>query len=248
MSTRPEILVVVHDVDDHLNEMATPIAEAGIRMTTWDVQNDYDGIPSLDDLDRYSGIISLGAHAGVLEEGEHPWMQHERKIMQWALDTETPLLGLCFGSQLLASTAGGEIRKAEQGEFGWTAVTQTAEAASDPVVGAMGVQLDAFQFHFDTFDLPDSVTLLGTGGGMNQTFRVGPHAWGTQFHPEVGLSQQLTWLSTYRRAFVNQGIDIDEQIAKSHDLAASYRAQAWALSAAFAEQVLAFHQASQRNN
>lgn len=108
----------------------------------------------------------------------------------------------------------------------------------------MGAQLDAFQFHFDTFDLPESVTLLGTGGGMNQTFRVGPHAWGTQFHPEVGLSQQLTWLSTYRRAFVNQGINIDEQIAKSHDLAASYRAQAWALSAAFAEQVLAFHQAA----
>jgi GMP synthase (glutamine-hydrolysing) len=37
MTTKPKILVVVHDIDDHLNEMANPIAEAGIVMDTWDV-------------------------------------------------------------------------------------------------------------------------------------------------------------------------------------------------------------------
>jgi hypothetical protein len=51
----------------------------------------------------------------------------------------------------------------------------------------------------------------------------------------------LAWLSTYRGAFIREGIDVDEQIAKSHELAASYRKQAWDLSAAFAKQVLAFH-------
>jgi hypothetical protein len=40
---------------------------------------------------------------------------------------------------------------------------------------------------------------------------------------------------------MREGIDIDKQIAKSHELAASYRKQAWDLSAAFAKQVLAFH-------
>ena len=45
MSTQPKILVVVHDIDDHLNEMANPIAEAGILMDTWDVVNDGDGRP-----------------------------------------------------------------------------------------------------------------------------------------------------------------------------------------------------------
>lgn len=241
MTSQPKILVVVHDIDDNLNEMANPIAEAGIHMVTWDVQNDGDGRPELDKLEQYSGIISLGAHAGVLEEAEHEWMSHERKIMQWALDTETPLLGLCFGSQLLASAAGARVYKAETGEFAWTKVDMLPEAANDPVLGALGETADAFQFHYDTFDLPENAVLLGESNGTIEAFRVGSSAWATQFHPEVGLSQQLAWLSTYRRYFEREGIDLEEHIAKSHELAASYRKQAWALSEAFAKQVLAFH-------
>ncbi len=241
MKSMPKILVVVHDIDDHLNEMANPIAEAGILMDTWDVQNDSVGRPDLEKLEQYSGVISLGAHAGVLEEEKHPWMSHERKIMQWALVSETPLLGLCFGSQLLASAAGGRVYKAETGEFAWTKVDMLPEASNDPVIGALGDTADAFQFHYDSFDLPENAVLLGESNGTIEAFRVGSSAWATQFHPEVGLSQQLAWLSTYRGAFLREGIDIDEQIAKSHKLAASYRKQAWDLSAAFAKQVLEFH-------
>ena len=241
MKTQPKILVVVHDIDDHLNEMANPIAEAGILMDTWDVLNDSVGKPDLDNLEQYSGIISMGAHAGVLEEDKHAWMSHERKIMQWALDTETPLLGLCFGSQLLASAAGGRIFKAETGEFAWTKVDMLPAAANDPVIGTLGETVDAFQFHYDNIELPKNAVLLGESNGTIEAFRVGSSAWATQFHPEVGLSQQLAWLSTYRGAFIREGIDINEQIAKSHELAASYRKQAWDLSEAFAKQVLAFH-------
>ena len=241
MTTMPKILVVVHDIDDNLNEMANPIAEAGILMDTWDVQNDSVGRPDLEKLEQYSGIISLGAHAGVLEEEKHPWMSHERKIMQWVLATETPLLGLCFGSQLLASAAGSRIYKAENGEFAWTKVNMLPEASSDPVMGALGDTADAFQFHYDSFDLPENAVLLGESNGTIEAFRVGSSAWATQFHPEVGLSQQLAWLSTYSRAFAREGIELEEQIAKSHALAASYRKQAWDLSEAFAKQVLAFH-------
>ena len=241
MKTQPKILVVVHDIDDHLNEMANPIAEAGILMDTWDVLNDSVGKPDLDNLEQYSGIISMGAHAGVLEESKHAWMSHERKIMKWALDSETPLLGLCFGSQLLASAAGGRIYKAETGEFAWTKVDMLPEAANDPVIGTLGETVDAFQFHYDNIELPKNAVLLGESNGTIEAFRVGSSAWATQFHPEVGLSQQLAWLSTYRGAFIREGIDITEQIAKSHELAASYRKQAWDLSEAFAKQVLAFH-------
>jgi hypothetical protein len=102
--SRPEVLVVLHDVDDNLNELAPPLAEAGLRIITWDVERDPGGAPALDALERFSGIISLGAYAGVPDEPKHPWMTHEKQLMTRALETGMPVLGLCFGSQLLAST------------------------------------------------------------------------------------------------------------------------------------------------
>ncbi|MEY4450726.1 MAG: hypothetical protein RLZZ304_1101, partial [Actinomycetota bacterium] len=151
-ASNPKILVILHDKDGNLNELAAPLAEAGLAIETWDVEHD-PRVPSVDSLGEYDGIISLGAQAGVLEEADHAWMTHERKIVRWALDNEVPLLGLCFGSQIIAAEAGGSVYKAPVGEFGWTEVEMAPEAASDPVLGALGERPLAFHYHYDTFDL-----------------------------------------------------------------------------------------------
>ena len=232
-------MVILHNVDDNLNEMAGPLAESGIEMTTWDVVNDEASTPALDRLEQFDGVISLGAHAGVLEEAENPWMSHERKIMEWALATETPLLGLCFGSQLLASAAGGQVYKSEVAELGWTKVEMTEAAKADPVISTLGENPDVFHFHYDTFDLPESAELLGETNGIKQAFRVGSKAWGTQFHIEIGLSQQLSWLTTYRKYFEREGISIDDQVNRTHERWMAHRDRSWAMGRAFAQQVLA---------
>lgn len=240
----PDVLVVVHDVDDNLNELAIPLAEAGLRLVTWDAQHDFDNAPTVDDLARYSGFISLGAHAGVLDEAQHPWMQLERTLIQRALDTELPFLGLCFGAQLLASVAGGEFIPSPVPELGWTRVQMTDDAGNDPVLGVIGADdngtADGFHFHYDSYRLPEQATLLGETDGIIQAFRVGTSAWATQFHLEVGLNQQLAWLSTYRRTFEKEGVDIESEVDKCHVLWRSYRDQAHAVARAFAAQVFAF--------
>lgn len=245
----PDVLVVVHDVDDNLNELAVPLAEAGLRLVTWDAQNDFEHAPTVDDLARYSGLISLGAHAGVDDEVKHPWMQLERTLIERALETELPFLGLCFGAQLLASVAGGAFIPSPVPELGWTRVRMTAEAATDPVLGMIGGGLEAgdrmadgFHFHYDSYRLPEKATLLGETDGIIQAFRVGTSAWATQFHLEVGLNQQLAWLTTYRRAFEKEGVDIEHEVDQSHALWRSYRDQAHRVGAAFAVQVNAFAQ------
>lgn len=245
-SRAPKVLVIIHDVDDNLNELAGPIADTGIQIVSWDAAHDHDGRPALEQLGEFDGVIALGAQAGVLEEADHAWMPYERKIMEWALETETPLLGLCFGSQLLASVAGGRVYVADQGEFGWTRVEMSPEAAADPVLGALGANPLAFHYHYDTFDLPQSATLLGTTGNLKQAYRVGNKAWATQFHPEVGLAQQLGWLTTYRRGFEREGVSVDEQVALCHQNWKAYRDQAWALAAAFAKQVVEHSQSRAR--
>lgn len=238
--TTPKVLVIVHDVDDNLNEFAVPLAQAGIYLETWDASLDFDSRPALDELSHYSGFISLGAHNGILDEATVEWMPYERKIVEYALESETPFFGLCFGSQLLASVAGATFMPSPVPELGWTEVDMKPAAQSDPVFSHLSGGLKGFHFHYDSYTLPESATLLGETNGIIEAFRVGPSAWATQFHLEVGLNQQLAWLTTYRKYFEKEGIDVAEQMKLSHENFMEYRRQAHETATAFAVQVNAF--------
>ena len=232
------ILVIQHNLDDHLNELAAPLIEAGLEIDTWDVENTP---PPNTPLAEYDGLISLGAIAGVLEEGEHAWMPIERKLFNQALDLEMPLLGICFGSQLLASVAGAEVYKTPTPEVGWTKVDMLPEASGDPIMGALGKNPDVFHFHYDTFTMPEGTKLYGTTNGINQAFKVGPKAWGVQFHIEVGLAAMHSWFATYPRAFEKLGVDVEEQKQITAKNWREYRKRSIAVGQAFAKEVLRYH-------
>lgn len=243
--SQPRVLVVLHDVDDNLNELAEPLADAGLRIVMWDVQRDPDGAPAVDALDQFSGIVSLGAYAGVRDEPQHPWMTHEKRLMERALDLGMPTLGLCFGSQLLAAAAGAAFRPSPKSEYGWTRVQLTPEASSDPVLAPLARTADAgavdvFHYHDDSFELPEGAVLLGETDGIIEAFRLGPAAWGLQFHLEVGLATQLAWIAGGRRAYERAGVDPEEQERLSHENFRRYREQAHAVGAAFADEVLRY--------
>jgi GMP synthase (glutamine-hydrolysing) len=238
----PSVLVILHDVDDNLGELAPPLADAGIRIVMWDVARDPDGAPPLDGLEHFAGIISLGAYAGVRDEAQQPWMPHEKALMQRALDIGMPVLGLCFGAQLLAAAAGAAYRPSPVPELGWTRMTPTPEAAADPLGATLATdgELDVFHYHYDSFDLPQGATLLGETNGIIEAFRVGECAWGLQFHLEVGLATQLAWIAGDRPGFKRAGADPDEQERLSHDNWREYRDRALAVGAAFATEVRRF--------
>ena len=62
----------------------------------------------------------------------HPWLRPEQALLAELLERETPVLGVCFGSQLLARTAGAQVRPAAAPEIGWHEVELTAEGTADP--------------------------------------------------------------------------------------------------------------------
>ena len=243
-AAQPAVLVIQHDVDDNLGELAPPLAEAGIRIVMWDAGRVPDGAPAT--LDGFSGLISLGAYAGVRDEAEKEWMPVEKALMQQALTRRMPVLGLCFGAQLLAAAAGAAFRPSPVPELGWTRVTPTPEAALDPVVAPLAAEsdadggLDVFHYHFDSFELPAGATLLGETDGIIEAFRVGECAWGLQFHLEVGLATQLAWIAGDRPAFARAGADPARQEALSHEQWRTYRDRAHAVGAAFAAEVRRF--------
>jgi len=232
------ILVIQHNLDDHLNELAAPLIEAGLEIDTWDVEN---AEAPTTPLHEYDGVISLGAIAGVLEEKEHAWMPVERKLFNQALDLEMPLLGICFGSQMLASAAGAEVYKTPTPEVGWTKVHMKPESSNDPIMKALGKDPDVFHFHYDTFNMPEGAKLYGTTNDINQAFKVGPKAWGVQFHIEVGVAAMHSWFATYPKAFEKLGISVEDQKALTKKNAKAYRERSIAVAQAFAKEVKKYH-------
>jgi GMP synthase (glutamine-hydrolysing) len=238
-----KILVIQHNDDDNLNDLAAPFLEAGLEIVQWHAEK----TPApVDSLDGFSGLVSLGAFAGVEDEAETAWMPFERKLIESALAIEMPILGLCFGSQLLASVAGAEVGKSGSPEVGWYGVEMTAEAASDPLMSVLGPEPEVIQYHYDTFKWNASspeVTILGTANGMNQAFRVGKNAWGTQFHIEMNLPTMLGWIASYPRAFEKAGNVPAEQVELTRKNWRLHQERSVALGRAFAEQVLTFSKA-----
>ena len=232
----PKILVIQHNLDDHLNELAAPLIEAGLQIDTWDVEN--TPAPTLD-ISGYDGIVSLGAIAGVLEEAKHAWMPVERKMFEQALELDIPLLGICFGSQLLASAGGAEVYKVATPEVGWTKVDMV-ESSDDAVMAALGDTPDVFHFHYDSFTIPENFELFGVTGEIPQAFKVGKRAWGMQFHIEVGLAAMHSWFATYGRAFEKEGVSIEEQKVATLANWKAYRDRSLAVGQAFAAEVTGF--------
>jgi GMP synthase (glutamine-hydrolysing) len=236
----PKILVIQHNDDDNLNDLAQPFFEAGLEIVQWHAAKT---AAPIDSLDGFSGLVSLGAFAGVEDEAETPWMPFERKLIETALEQEMPVLGLCFGSQLLASVAGAEVGKSGRPEVGWYQVQMTEDAASDPLMSVLGPEPEVIQYHYDTFNwqtLPENLTILATASGMNQAFRVGKNAWGTQFHIEMNLPTMLGWIASYPRAFEKAGNVPAEQVEATRENWRLHQERSVALGRAFAEQVISF--------
>jgi GMP synthase (glutamine-hydrolysing) len=236
----PKILVIQHNDDDNLNDLAQPFFEAGLEIVQWHAAKT---AAPVDSLDGFSGLVSLGAFAGVEDEAETPWMPFERKLIETALELEMPVLGLCFGSQLLASVAGAEVGKSGRPEVGWYQVQMSQDAAADPRMSVLGPEPEVIQYHYDTFNwqtLPENLTILATANGMNQAFRVGKNAWGTQFHIEMNLPTMLGWIASYPRAFEKAGNVPAEQVEATRQNWRLHQERSGALGRAFAEQVNAF--------
>jgi GMP synthase-like glutamine amidotransferase len=148
----------------------------------------------------YDAIVFFGAVWAVYDEASiGTWIGDEIAFARAALGLGVPLLGVCFGGQMLAAAVGGQVTRATTPEIGWTVVSTADSALIDP--GPW------FQWHFDRFTLPAGVPLLARTALANQAFAYG-RALGLQFHPELTPSVLECWLDTGGAASLT-GLGID---------------------------------------
>lgn len=161
---------------------------------------DGDSIPSKLD---YDAIIILGGPMNVYEEDKYPFLKDEDKLIKEAIKKNIPTLGICLGAQLIAKAAGAKVtknivRQVHQKEIGWYKVNLTGAGKNDPVFKGIGESFDVFQWHGDTFGIPEKGTLLATAElCTNQALRVGKNIFGLQFHMEVTEDMIYEWIDTY---------------------------------------------------
>lgn len=182
----------------------------GIAYVTHRVDLDH----RLPDLDGQPFIASLGSDdsprdtdvADVLVEVE---------LIARAVDRGIPVLGLCYGGQVLAHVLGGTVELAPEPELGWCSVSSQApeEIPEGPWL----------QWHYDRFTLPPGAQELARSPRALQAFRHGPHV-GLQFHPESTTEIVKEWARLDVDRLRDMGIE-DGQALADADAAEEERAR-----------------------
>ncbi|MDQ7972223.1 MAG: glutamine amidotransferase [Rhodocyclaceae bacterium] len=132
-----------------------------------------------------AAAVVTGSHAMVSHR--EPWSEATGRWLATAARAGTPLLGICYGHQLLADALGGRADDHPHGlELGTVEVDLLPAAADDPLFAGLPDRFAAHVVHRQSaLQLPaGAVRLASNAWEPNQAFRVGEHAWGVQFHPE----------------------------------------------------------------
>jgi GMP synthase (glutamine-hydrolysing) len=161
----------------------------------------------LPDWRSFDAILVMGGPMSVNDEHEHPWLVAEKGTVGDAVRAGVPVLGVCLGSQLLASALGARVYPAPAPEIGLLGVELSEEGRRDPVLGALKGPLITLQWHGDTFDLPDGAVALASSPLVaNQAFRYGERGYGVQFHLEATGAMAREWneVPAYRDALAQE--------------------------------------------
>jgi GMP synthase-like glutamine amidotransferase len=174
----------------------------------------------------YSLIVSLGSEFPAFDDSIE-WIGQEMELFRRATGDDVPILGICFGGQLLARTLGGRCFRGEP-EIGWLPI-----ASQDSSLVPEGPW---FQWHFDTFTLPPGAEQIADSAAGPQAYRIG-RSLGVQFHPEVTPQIMDEWVAVYRHELDQEGVDPDGILEETHRRAEEHRATAWRLFDGFLDQI-----------
>lgn len=169
--------------------------------------------------DATGGVVVTGSAAMV--SYRESWAERTAAWLRDAVSEGVPVLGVCFGHQLLADALGGRVGPNPRGrEIGTIGVDLVEGAAGDPLLGGLPARIEVHATHLESvLELPPSAELLGSSElDPHQAFRIpGRPAWGLQFHPEFSAAVIRAYIEAKREDMQEEGMDPERLLGEVRD-------------------------------
>ena len=142
----------------------------------------------------HDALVVLGGEQNAIDDANYPYLPGLAQLMRDFAEADKAVLGICLGAQILARAYGAENQLNAGLEFGWHSISKSEDGHADPLLSNLEADFTTFQWHSDTFTLPQGATRLAVSElTQNQAFRIGRAAYGTQFHFEASASVIDSW-------------------------------------------------------
>lgn len=184
--------------------------------------------------DAFDTLVMMGGPMSV-NDGI-PYIEDECILTRQCIADGKRVFGVCLGAQIMAKALGARVYPGTEKEIGWYDIGLTDTGAADPAMrelaqssesGSAETVCKVFQWHGETFDLPDgAVHLAHSPLYRNQAFRYGAKAYAFQFHIEVTKEMVYDWLK-------NEPVDQNALKTDTEMLYSAYRERAYAFYTAF---------------
>ncbi len=157
----------------------------------------------------FDAVFILGGPMSVNDKFDY--LLKEKQLIVKSLDLDVPVLGICLGSQLIAESCGGKVYPGTKKEIGWNFVDITEDGKNSLFKNIPDRKIRVFQWHGDTFALPENSNILSSSGLYLQAFNY-KTAYGIQFHLEVTSNMIIDWIKEYNEEIVSENIDKQELV------------------------------------
>ena len=230
-----KVLFIQHDHVSPTGPVGERFRERGFETSEiLVVSEDNFGSPNVafkfPDFNDFDVLVPLGAPWGAWDDAcIGNWLTPEIEWIRSAIEAGKPVLGICFGGQLIARAMGGSVAPGPKGEIGWTAIWSERE----DLVG----NGPWFQFHYDRWQLPPGAIEIARNPVASQAFIYG-NSLAVQFHPELnaaGLKGWLDWGGDVK--VLEDGQDPEIMLAQTEAYEAAARERTYKLVDAFIDRI-----------
>lgn len=162
-------------------------------------------------IESLAGVVITGSHDMVTQR--LLWSEECARWLRAAVTGCVPILGICYGHQLLADCLGGQVGYHPHGiEIGSIPINLSASASTDPLFAGLPAQFMGQAVHKQTILRlpPDAEILAFNEFEPTLSFRFGPCAWGVQFHPEFTRAAMQGYVDELNETLADDGLAANE--------------------------------------